>query len=322
MRLIKYNTCGNDTLTRELTIGAIKLDLGRDTFFCAGSSHIIRAKTDANAFRWQDGSTSSTYTATQPGLYWVDAVNTTFGCSVRDSIRLMAITAPVVELGDAITLCSGTDTVLNAENEGADYLWSDGSNSQKFLVNKAGKVWVQVKKDGCLSSDTVLVKQLEAPDFSLGGDQFLCPGQELTLSVGVGDASYRWHDQSTGSTIVVRNPGVYFVDVSNRCGVARDSIVVSQGACTVYIPSAFTPDNNGLNDVFLAKGTGNVVLFHMAIYDRWGGVLFATDDKNKGWNGSSNGVMVPIGTYVYVVKYREQNSDMEKWLKGTVSVIR
>lgn len=322
IRLIKFNPCGNDTLATKIIIGSINLELGKDTSLCEGSSLVIQAKSNATLLTWQDGTTASTYLATKPGHYWVTASNTAFGCIMQDSIRITAIAAPKVELGEAIEICTGRDTLLDAGNIGAEYLWSNGSTTRQVLVNTAGKLWVQAKKDGCTSIDTVSIRQSALPRFDLGNDQSLCAGQQLTLLVNAPETTFKWQDQSNGNTYTVRSPGIYFVDAINKCGTTRDSIVISNGACTIQVPTAFTPDNNGLNDVFVAKGTDNVRYFHLVIYDRWGGVAFETFDKRKPWNGLIKGLMAPVGNYPYLIRYKDQNGGQEKRLTGTVTLIR
>ncbi|MGL4598585.1 MAG: gliding motility-associated C-terminal domain-containing protein, partial [Bacteroidia bacterium] len=83
-----------------------------------------------------------------------------------------------------------------------------------------------------------------------------------------------------------------------------DSIEVigTPGDGVLYIPNTFTPNGNGTNDYFLPNGEG-VVTFNMRIFDRWGELIFETDDMNTGWDGKRKGNIVQIDTYVYVIEY-------------------
>jgi len=92
-------------------------------------------------------------------------------------------------------------------------------------------------------------------------------------------------------------------------------------AATLYLPRAFTPNNDGLNDYFRAKGIG-IVEFHMAIFNRWGEKLFESDDIDQGWDGIYNGRMSPNDAYTYLVIYRDMTSSEMKKKKGTFALIR
>lgn len=92
---------------------------------------------------------------------------------------------------------------------------------------------------------------------------------------------------------------------------------------TLYIPNAFTPDGDGLNDIFIPVGQElDNDAYHLIIFNRWGQIVFETQDANKGWDGRDRkGNMAPIGTYTWVLQYRETGSYIKK-KTGTVNLIR
>lgn len=90
----------------------------------------------------------------------------------------------------------------------------------------------------------------------------------------------------------------------------------------IYVPSAFTPDNDGLNDIFRAHAGATVNDFEMLIYNRAGQLVFSSVDKNKGWDGKLNGVIQSAGAYVWVIRYNSLFYAQKKLLKGTLSLIR
>lgn len=96
--------------------------------------------------------------------------------------------------------------------------------------------------------------------------------------------------------------------------------------CTkIWVPNAFTPDGNTINDIFLAKTFRPLKDFHMYIYTRWGELIFESEDIYIGWDGKYQGQDVPIGTYIYVIKFIGQANDAmdkEGLLKGSVNLIR
>jgi gliding motility-associated-like protein len=88
----------------------------------------------------------------------------------------------------------------------------------------------------------------------------------------------------------------------------------------LYVPNAFTPNYNGLNDVFLVKST-NIEKFHIVIFNRWGNLLFETNDINVGWDGKYNGILVPEGVYVYSIEAIGEDKVPYRKL-GSLTVLR
>lgn len=90
----------------------------------------------------------------------------------------------------------------------------------------------------------------------------------------------------------------------------------------LHIPSAFTPNNDGLNDMFRAVAGEAIHSFRLNIYNRWGQLLFTTSDKNKGWDGKFNGMPQPPGVYAWTINYKTINNEEAKHTKGIVTLIR
>jgi gliding motility-associated-like protein len=148
----------------------------------------------------------------------------------------------------------------------------------------------------------------------------------VTLDPGDAD-SYLWFPTGqTSRTIRATVPGTYQVTMKNAGGCfIHDSVQVLDCPPTeVYIPKAFTPDNDGLNDTFKVYNL-NVADYHMSIYNRWGEEVFHSDDVNKGWDGKYHGSPVPQDIFVYQIIYRlnvSYGTPARKIIKGNVVVIR
>ena len=324
VRLIKISVCGNDTLQKTVTIGDVSVNLGSDTAYCGQQNILLDPHaTGSNSYLWQNGFTTSTITTTVPGLYWVEVKSNSGGCTRRDSIVLISKPLPVVNLGRDSGLCINQQITLDAQNAGSNYLWNNNTTNQTLLVNQSGLYWVKVtSSSGCSSTDTIIVRPLLKSVFTLGPDQSICAGQTIQLKINLSGVSYLWQDGSTSSMYNVNTEGSYFADVTNQCGTTRDSIVFRKSECVVYVPNAFTPNNDGKNDYFRASGTGSVTEFEMNVYNRWGQLIFATKDKSKGWNGTFNSMLQPDGIYVWTIRFKTPANPKQELMKGTVMLIR
>jgi hypothetical protein len=140
-----------------------------------------------------------------------------------------------------------------------------------------------------------------------------------SLSPGHFD-TYLWQDGSVQNKFVVRQGGLYSVQVTNICGMASDDIFVRGDDCEIYFPSAFTPNNDGLNDVFRMLNPYKVTDFHLRIYNRWGQVVYESKDPLRGWTGTFNGQMQGAGVLVWQCDFKR--SGVQRYMKSTVTIIR
>ncbi len=165
---------------------------------------------------------------------------------------------------------------------------------------------------------TLLEANISIDDLSTGGDTCYWDfgdGNTLTV-IGCGDVSNQYAD--TGAYHVTQ-----IVVNANGCAdtIAYDVYIVPY--TTIYIPNTFTPNGNGNNDFFLVFGE-YIDNFHMMVFDRWGNLIFESNDQAKGWDGKANGGknLAQVDTYVYVVTYTEQYDGHKHKVIGHVNLIR
>ena len=147
------------------------------------------------------------------------------------------------------------------------------------------------------------------PEVNIGGLIKICPGDAVKLNAG-NFTKYLWSTGDTTSFIIVSEAGAYSVLVENAAGcIAADSAQIVVGCGNyVWFPSAFSPDEDGVNDVFMGYGN-DVSEYQLTIFNRMGQVVFKTDDISKGWDGMVDGIPSQIGIYGYTVRYKFDGSD-------------
>lgn len=323
--LITFLSCRNDTIKKTITVDPLTVNLGPDKEICGNADHLLDPHSGTNrTYLWQDNSVNPTFTTSQSGLYWVEVKNNNNTCVLRDSIQLDFKPNPVVQLGTDTIICEQTTLLLDAGNPGATYLWQDNSSSQTLKAGKPGNYFVKVNLNGCEVSDTIVIKNRLIPQVDLGNDTLLCSGRSIILIPVLNNTDkveFLWSNGDTTNSIAVMQPGNYSITVKNNCGTATDGIIVKPGICQLYIPSAFTPGNDGKNDVFKPGYGDNIVSYSMEIYNRWSQKIFTSEQINKGWDGKYKGMLQPAGVYVWVIHYRVFNNSMEYIEKGTVMMI-
>lgn len=150
-------------------------------------------------------------------------------------------------------------------------------------------------------------------------------------SYGVNDLYWDFGDGNTEDFVTnpkhqYQDAGSYDVklSVTNLFGCSAELIrtVVVDAVTTFYIPNSFTPNGDGINDFFFAKGESNNSSYSMSVYDRFGGLIFQQNGSDARWNGKmSNGLAAPQGTYVYRIVFKDI-IDADKEFVGSFTLIR
>ena len=129
---------------------------------------------------------------------------------------------------------------------------------------------------------------------------------------------------ATGSSVTINNPGLYWLEVTdnNDCK-GRDTVIISAKDClkSFYMPTAFTPNSDGKNDVLKPVIYGNMKSYQLRIYNRFGQQVFQTKDITKGWDGNFSGVKQDSNTFVWTCTYHFEGEDAAI-KNGTVVLIR
>jgi len=172
--------------------------------------------------------------------------------------------------------------------------------------------------NGCDSIHVLQLTVLNKPQPNLGDTQMLCNGDSIRLFPGNYN-SYLWQDGSSADHLTVKQAGIYAVVVGNSCGTRQAQVVITEGPCGLFFPTAFSPNNDGVNDVFrpVARQADNL---QWRIYNRFGQLLFEVNAASKSWDGRVNGQLQPAGVYVWLCTYTRNGKTVAK--KGSFVLIR
>ena len=155
-------------------------------------------------------------------------------------------------------------------------------------------------------------------------DTVLCNNSSILLAPAIDGITYRINGANT-SEVIINKPGLYSFTATNIFGCQRTfNINVAEQKCSdceLFIPNAFTPNGDGLNDLLKAKPSCPISDFDFLIFDRWGDKIFESHNSDAGWDGNYLGNPLSTGVYVYLINYKIA-SQTTKMAKGTVTLIR
>ena len=320
VKLSRNNCSTYDTINVSYT-PLPTIDLGKDTSLCDGDILLLDGTTLNASYLWQDGSSNPTFSVSKQGNYWLKLMVN--NCSSTDNINVKFISLPTVDLGNDTSLCPSETITLDATTANASYLWQDYSANSTLIANQQGIYWVKVTVDNCSGFDTINIGSIDLPIINLGSDTTICRGRPLVLDAENPNASYLWQNGSTNPKFIVAQEGTYWVEAKNKCGITTDSITikVDECFCFLFLPDAFSPNTDSINDGFSPISNCKFVEYNFMVFDRWGEKLFETSNSANFWDGTLKGVTLPSGVYVYLISYTFEN-DVKKTKHGTVTLIR
>ncbi len=247
------------------------------------------------------------------------------------------VVAKIIQ-GKAI-LCEGEETVLEASSTGADmgelsYTWWKGNvklaiTGGQIAVQDPGEYKLEMREDryGCTGRDSVFIKR-ELIEIALPEIVTIAKGTTVSVTARVTPSGigymYNWMPEDSGlksvstDSIAVLGPSAptsYVVEVTSANGCqSTDSVLVSV-IDRLYIPDAFSPDRNGVNDAFVLYNHDGQIL-EVSIFNRWGNVVFHSQGYALPWDGTYKNIVVAPGAYPYIIKTRFGD------YKGEVLVLR
>jgi len=264
----------------------------------------------------------------------------TYGCVLLDTIYLKVFPGAILTTQPVLPLCEGSsEQLVTSASDTVTYLWtpalglsSDNVPSPTASPSKTTEYKVLItNKYGCQDSAFLTIFVNQKPVADAGPDHKINLGDSVVLNGSVSGTSvnFSWSPPAFIDDIHSKTPTVYppedaeytlMVNSEVGCGSSSSSALVKVYK-DVYVPTAFTPNNDGKNDVFRVTAADNYRRFKLLVYNRWGQVIFETADINKGWDGKFRDVQLASDVYIYYMEIiTASNKKIMK--KGTVTLIR
>lgn len=272
-----------------------------DSVYCIGGNTTLTAS-GGISYAWDIPSNNATVTVTQ-GTYTV-TVSDANGCADTKTVNITEITSLTVNIDGDNSYCEGSSTILTASG-GLNYVWNSSQNTSSISATTAGSYCVTATMGNCTGNACIAITEIPSPDVQISGLPLeFCSGATITLTAS-GALSYLWSTGSSTSTTDVSSTGDYTVsgtDINGCVGTSTATLIESCG-CEFELPTAFTPNGDGINDIYEWKAKCNgLQTYTMRIYNRWGDKVFESNNPNIGWNGKYQDEGQPVGTYaVYVL---------------------
>jgi len=346
--LLDDNGCVNTDSVRVRVVDRVSLSVRTDTTFCAGDGVQLSAVTNGLQFSWSPTLDISDPTIVNPIAN--PPVTTTYQltarigkCSATDDVKVVVVPYPYVNAGTDEIICYNTQVQLNGSVAASNFFWKpQGSLNDPKILNPVAHPpfttnYILTATDtlGCPKPgyDTVLVTVLPKVRASAGRDTMIIAGQPLQLNASGGE-NYLWVPPIALNNATIANPVAslngsldsirYKVYVTNMEGCLDSATILVKIFRTVpkiFVPTGFTPNGDGLNDVLKPIAVGIERIEYFRVYNRWGQLVFSTTINGHGWDGKIKGKEQNSNTYVWMVKAVDYLGK-PVFQKGTATLIK
>jgi gliding motility-associated-like protein len=341
--------CINQDTVQVRVVNSVSLALPADTVICATDTIQLTAVSNGLKFAWSPAAAVSNPQVLSPTT--APAATTTYqlsatigGCTTTEEMKVTVVPYPVAVAGEDRLICFENTAQLQASMDGSRFEWTPAALLQNPtaispMTNPltASQQFILAVYDnkGCPKPgrDTVLVQVLPSISAFAGRDTSVIVGQPLQLQA-TGGSTYQWLPPLGLNNPNIANPIATFdgsqETVTYQVLVANEASCVDSASVTVrifqtdprvFVPTAFTPNGDGKNDVFRPIAVGMTQIQFFRVFNRWGEKVFETTQNEDGWDGRIGGKLQASGTFVWVVKGIDFNGK-EFFAKGTVTLIR
>jgi gliding motility-associated-like protein len=342
------NGCLNKDSVQVRVVDHVTLQAFSDTVICQGDAAQLYTTGDGLHFSWTPANNMNDPTAPNPVA--ITNTNTTYQvtatighCSATDNVTVRTIPYPVANAGPDTTICYNTAAQIQASIVASTFTWSPGGSlSNPLILNpvatpKQTTAYILTVTDvlGCPkpSYDTIVVTVLPKVNAFAGNDTAVVIGQPLHLHAS-GGINYLWSPLVALDNVTIPDPvalydgsidsiryRVLISDEQNCLDSAFILVKIFKTNPQIFVPTAFTPNGDGVNDLFRPIGVGIKSIEYFRVYNRWGQLVFSTTINGHGWDGNIGGKPQSTNTYVWIVKGIDY-LDKPFLKKGNVTLIR
>ena len=313
----EYLGC-SDVSSSMVNMTFFSVDIASEIDLCNNEEFLFEPDVpEGSVLLWNNEIESPTFTVDEEGS--VEVYGEYLGCSDVSSsmVTVNPLPDPLYPPEDVIETCENEVVEINAYCDGCVYDWGGYDEPIYYSVNEAGVHAVEITNEyGCTSLFSYTIHVTSSPQITLDSLYQFCKGTAGVLSTGLNSTNMNviWNTNDTTSMINVTETGAYSVYASNLCGSDETSTFVSfdECSCDIWAPTAFTPDNDGVNDVFVPIIRCDAVSYQLNIFNRWGEVVFYSTNQGEIWTGCvHNGdYFSRDGVYAWEVSYSSQSDQL------------
>jgi len=323
--------CGDGTAEVEISPGFVPSpELPVEQIICEGDELQLEVNPESDVtYEWNTGETGPSIEVIGFGTFTVVATSAD-NCEATASTNVIDGATAEVTITGPESLCEDevVDLIASSDTEGV-FVWDDGTIGSSLSIDEGGSYRVSFTPEiGCEVTSEISIGQVQLP-FILVDDAEKCEGDPVQVGASSPNGDVFWPDFSENVVAEITQAGLYEVSAENECGISSRFVQITDRdcSCPVYVPNVFTPNGDGLNDIFQPDILCEPETYELIIFNRWGREVFSTNDFNQSWNGDSktnDEFFSPESTYTYILRYDNPLRPLQQTVEvsGLVTIIR
>lgn len=324
--IVSAGGCSDTASIFVYVISAPVASVSGNTTICSGETTTLTAAGGGN-YSWSNAATTNIISVSPTASTTYSVIVSAGGCSDTASISVAVNPSPIAAVSPGGAICSGENITLTASG-GGNYFWIPGGQTTAAIVVSPAVFTiysVTVSIGSCTDTASASVTVNPLPSANAGADVTINFGDATILSAS-GGGTYSWNTGETTLSISTSPSATtsYTVVVTDANGCTDAAIVtvyVEYNCGEIFVPNAFSPNGDLKNDFFVPRNNC-FKLLRLIVYDRWGNVVFKTEDINTtGWDGAYNGKAQNTAVYTYHMTYELYTGESGS-KKGNVSLVR
>lgn len=270
--------------------------------------------------KWDSGNNTSAEicivnqsTEGQGNDFGIDNISLREACFSFDTTQVVIVDTIALDLGVDTSFCAGDEKVIKNSlinvHSNVNYEWSNGATSTTITITEPQDYILKMSTpEGCLAVDTITFTDTGTPKNTLPDDSSICfIAHDNVLLYADSALTYLWSNgerMEHVKDLSISGPGTFTLVLSNgeNCTVRHQIDVKDECSHNLFVPSAFTPNGDGINDTFGPESV-ETYEYEFIIYNRWGGKIYEGKNVHDRWDGTDNGHKVTSGLYVYYLQY-------------------
>ena len=304
------NYTGCEVIRDSFVVTAMAVIPSTKRVLLCADTLLLNASGTSDSVRWWNGSRNNSVLVNGTGIYWVKKY---IQCQIVIDSFIVKHNNNIVTRKD--TFCENFPLTPNRKDSDSRFIWNTGDTTEMIIPSVSTQIyWVDVIKPCRNERDSFIRVHIELPP-----DTVICGQVDLLLNSRLDNTL--WNNTIVSRQFKVQEPGRYIASYSSKyCPYAADTMFVnlSEKSALVFIPDAFTPNGDEVND-FFPGNMENVSNYKLTIFNRWGEKLF--EETLAAWSGTFKQAIVQEGVYVYLFEY-EDCKGRRYYLKGSVTLIK
>lgn len=277
-------------------------------------------------YQWSNNSSNNSIGQINLGTYTVTVTDAN-GCTATASSEMYSLDKVNVAINTTDDSCNNKKGLISLEILSGPYLshqWQGFATTSDTLFGLAAGSYTLSIFDtkNCKTDYIISIADYSVIQFDSNATSYLCPPANITLTPG-NFATYQWSTNDTTPTITTDIPGTYIVTVTDTAGCSGVDSFVVETYCfdsEVFVPSAFTPNDDFVNELFLPVVAYSNI-FEFNVYNRWGKEIFTSKNPSMGWDGVYQNQKCPSGVYAYSVTFGDSIDNLQT-KRGFFNLIR